>query len=148
TGKELDRFLAYEPAFTGGVNVAVADVDGDGVPDVVTAPGAGGGPVVKVFSGTDGSGIGSVLAFEPSFRTGVNVAAADLDGDGKAEVVVGAGDGGGPAVAVFRGGDLTEVERFFAYEDSFRGGVNVAAADLAGFGPSVVVGSGAGGGPV
>jgi hypothetical protein len=148
SGRELNRFLAFEPTFTGGVRVAVADVNGDGVPDVVAAPGSGGGPVVKVFSGVDGSLIGSVLAFEPSFRTGVTVAAADLDGDGKAEVVVGAGNGGGPAVAVFHGGDLTEVERFFAYEPSFRGGVNVAAADLAGYGPSIVVGSGVGGGPV
>jgi hypothetical protein len=148
TGQELDRFLAYEPSFTGGVQVAMADVNGDRVPDIVTAPGSGGGPVVKVFSGTDGTLIGSVLAFEPSFRTGVNVAATDLDGDGKAEVIVGAGNGGGPAVAVFHGGDLKEVQRFFAFESSFRGGVNVAAANLTGFGPSIVVGSGVGGGPV
>ncbi|MDB5309655.1 MAG: Alkaline phosphatase [Gemmataceae bacterium] len=149
TGKLLDQLLAYEPSFTGGVTVAVADENGDGIPDIITGPGVGGGPVVKVFSGKDGSLIGSVLAFEPSFRTGVNVAAADLDGDGKAEVVVGAGVGGGPAVAVFRGGDLQLVERFFAFEGSFRGGVTVAAAaNLAGYGPSLVVGAGDGGGPV
>ena len=148
TGTELDRFRAYEPTFAGGVSVAVADVDGDGRPDVVTAPGPGGGPVVKVFSGADGSLLASFFAFEPSFRTGVNVAAADLDGDGKAEVIAGAGDGGGPAVAVYHGGDLREVARFFAYESTFRGGVNVAAADVAGFGPAIITGSGVGGGPV
>jgi hypothetical protein len=148
SGREIDRFLAYETSFGGGVGVAVADVDGDTRPDIITAPGPGGGPVVKVFSGADGSLVGSFFAFEPSFRTGVNVAAADLDGDGMAEVIVGAGNGGGPAVAVFHGGDLREVARFFTHESSFRGGVTVAAAELSGFGPSIVVGAGVGGGPV
>lgn len=148
TGQELNRFLAYESSFVGGVQVTLADVTGDGVLDVVTAPGSGGGPVVKAFDGTNGSLISSWMAYEPTFRTGVNVAAADLDGDGAAEVIVGAGNGGGPVVAVYRGGDLQEVARFYTYEPSFRGGVNVAAADLAGYGPSIVAGAGVGGGPV
>ena len=38
-------------AFTGGVHLAVGDVTGYGVPDLVTAPGPGGGPHVKVFDG-------------------------------------------------------------------------------------------------
>ena len=147
-GSELDRFPAFEPSFAGGVRVATADVTGDGVPDVVVGAGYGGGPAVKVFSGADGSLAASFFAFEPSFRSGVNIAAADLDGDGVAEIVVGAGDGGGPAVAVYHGGDFVELSRFFAYEPSFRGGVNVAAGDVAGVGPAVVTGAGVGGGPV
>ncbi|MBX9624777.1 MAG: SGNH/GDSL hydrolase family protein, partial [Gemmataceae bacterium] len=148
TGRELNRFLAFEPSFAGGVRVAVADVTGDGVPDVVAGAGAGGGPAVRVFDGTDGSLAASFFAYEPSFRGGVgSVAAADLDGDGTAEVVVGAGNGGGPVVAVYRGGDFAEVGRFAAYEGAFRGGVNVAAGVFAGVGPGVVTGAGPGGGP-
>lgn len=148
TGQEVNRFAAYEPSFVGGVQAVLADVTGDGVPDVVTAPGTGGGPVVKVFDGTNGRIVSSWMAYEPSFRTGVNIAAADLDGDDHAEVIVGAGNGGGPVVAVYRGGDLREVARFYSYEPSFRGGVHVAAANIAGFGPSIVAGAGVGGGPV
>jgi hypothetical protein len=147
-GKLLDRFQAYDPGFTGGVRAVVADVNGDSIPDVITAPGDGGGPVVRVFDGKDGSPMSSFFAFDPSFRNGFTVAAGDLDGDGKAEIVVGAGDGGGPQVAVFRGGDFAQVNSFFAFDPSFRGGVNVAVGTFAGIGPAVVAGAGAGGGPV
>jgi hypothetical protein len=144
TGELLDRFTAYDPAFTGGVRVAVADVNGDGFLDVTTAAGAGGGPVVNVFDGKDGHLMTDFFAFDPGFRNGFTVAAGDLDGDGKAEIVVGAGNGGGPAVAVFHGGDLAEVQSFFAFDPAFRGGVSVAVGDFAD-GPGIVVGAGAGG---
>ena len=147
-GAEVNRFLAFDPAFAGGVRVATADVTGDGVADIVAGAGSGGAPAVKVFSGADGAEVASFFAFDPSFRGGVNVAAADLDGDGVAEVVAGAGVGGGPVIAVYHGGDFAEVMRFFAYEPSFRGGVNVAAGDVSGVGPAIVTGVGAGGGPV
>lgn len=143
SGTRVNRFNAFEPSFGGGVRVAVADVTGDKVPDVVAVPGLGGGPVVRVFDGTTGTMVSNFFAFEPSFRNGLNVTAGDLDGDGVAEIVVGAGDGGAPAVATFRGGDFQETKRFFAYEPSFRGGVNVAVADRA-----IVTGAGVGGGPV
>lgn len=151
---KLGGFLAYDPAFTGGVQVAAGDVDGDGLPDVITAAGAGGGPHVEVFSGKDGSLIRSFFAFEPDFRGGVSIAAADLNHDGRADLVVGAGAGGGPRVRVF---DLTtskplpgSLADFFAFDPAFRGGVAVAADNMAGDvdgdgTPDVVVGTGAGG---
>jgi hypothetical protein len=147
TGAVLARFLAYDDAFRGGVNVAVADVNGDGVPDVLTGAGKGGGPVVKAFSGTDGRQLFSTFAFEPTFTGGVSVAAGDLDGDGVAEIVVGAGPGGGPRVRVFRGGTGAVVRDFFAFESTFTGGVNVAVGNFA-TGPAIVATPGAGGGSV
>src|SRR5262249_57247349 len=41
------------------------------------------------------------FAYTPTFLGGVNVAAGDLNGDGKAEIVTGAGPGGGPHVRIF-----------------------------------------------
>src|SRR5262245_45756396 len=57
TGVERFEFLAYDPSFLGGVRVAVGDVNADATPDIVTAPGPGGGPHVRAFSGRDGSEI-------------------------------------------------------------------------------------------
>ncbi|HVK14851.1 MAG TPA: hypothetical protein VM597_39300, partial [Gemmataceae bacterium] len=69
------------------------------------------------------------FAYDPRFFGGVNVAAADLNGDGKAEVITGPDVGGGPHVKVFNGASLgphaspTELDGFFAYESTFTGGV-------------------------
>ncbi len=135
------------PVFTGGVFTAIGDVNGDGFLDLITGPGAGGGPHVKVFSGADGQLLRTFFAFDPSFSGGVNVAAGDLNGDGRAEIVVGAGPGGGPQVTVFDGTTGDIILSFFAYADTLRGGVHVALGDVDGDNqPEIIVGAGVGGG--
>jgi hypothetical protein len=51
-GGLVHSFLAFNPAFRGGVRVANADVNGDGVADIVVAAGPRGGPQGKVLVGT------------------------------------------------------------------------------------------------
>ena len=148
THAELDRFLAFESSFTGGVRVASADVNGDSIPDIVCGAGPTGGPVIAIFSGADGSRLATFAAFESSFRGGVgSVAARDLDGDGLAEIAVGAGNGGGPVIAIYEGGTFAERRRFLAYDGDFRGGVNVTLGWFEGIGATIVAGAGSGGGP-
>ncbi|MBI3928016.1 MAG: FG-GAP repeat protein [Armatimonadetes bacterium] len=144
----LDSFFAFNPEFQGGVRVAVGDVDRDTVPDVVTAAGAGGGPHVKVFSGADGSEIRSFFAYAPGFAGGVFVAAGDVNGDGAADIVTGAGAGGAPHVKVFSGINGAELSSFFPYDPTFAGGVRVAAGDVDGDGRAdIITGAGPGGTP-
>lgn len=147
----LDRqFFAYPSGFLGGVRVAVGDVDGDSTGDIVTAPGPSGGPHVKVFSGKTGASIREFFAYAPAFVGGVFVAAADVNGDGRAEVITGADAGGGPQVTVFdlRASTPAVIANFYAYDPAFRGGVRVAAADIDGDGAAeVVTAAGRGGGP-
>jgi hypothetical protein len=148
TGRQLFNFFAYSPAFTGGVRVAVGDVNGDGTPDIITAPGAGMGPQVKVFDGKTGALIRSFLAYGPTFTGGVYVAAADVNGDGVADIITGAGAGGGPQVKVFDGKTGAVIANFYAFTPTFTGGVRVAAADFNQDGlADLVTAAGPGGGP-
>ncbi len=149
TGETLFRFAAYAADMTRGVRVAVGDVNGDGVSDVVTAPGPGGGPHVRAFSGVDGSVLLNFFAFEPAFRGGASVAVGDADGDGRTDVVVGAGPGGGPRVSVIDPADLSVKQDFFAFDPGLRTGVEVTVGDFGrDIGPAVAAAPGRGGGPV
>jgi hypothetical protein len=127
-GRVIRSFLAYGPGLTSGIFVASGDVDGDGVADIITGVGAGGGPHVQVLSGATGATLASFFAYEPGARVGMRVAAADLDGDGKAEIITAPGSGGGSHVKAFErnpDGSVTEVASFFAYDPAFLGGVFV-----------------------
>jgi hypothetical protein len=151
TGALLGSFFAYDPTFTGGVNVAVGDVTGDGKPDIVTAPGAGGAPQVRVFD-TTGHLVTSFLAYDASFLGGVNVAVGDVNGDRTCDIVTAAGAGGGPHVKVFAGSasglGSNVLASFIAYDPTFTGGVSVTTGDFDGDGLSeIITGAEAGGGP-
>ncbi len=139
---------------TTGARVAMADVTGDGVDDLVVGAGPGGPSTVVVIDGRTQAEVVRFLAFEPTFTGGVYVAAGDIDGDGKAEVIVSPDQGGGPVVAVYRGsalatGTATELVRYFGItDDSFRGGARPAVGDVNGDGVlDVVVSAGFLGGP-
>ena len=134
TGGELASFFAYPVGFTGGVRVAAGDVNGDGRADIITGAGAGAGPHVKVFDGATGNEIRNFFAFNPAFAGGVFVAAGDINGDGLADIIVGAGPGGGPHVKVFSGTTSAELLSFFPFPAGFTGGVRVASGDLDGDG--------------
>src|SRR5262245_4558949 len=118
-GVSLLSFLAYDPNFTGGTRVALGDVNGDGVPDLITGAGPGGGPHVRVFDGATGAELRSFFAYDAAFTGGVFVAAGDVNGDGKADIITGAGPGGGPHVRVFDGATGAELRSFFAYDAAF-----------------------------
>jgi hypothetical protein len=144
----LADFFAYDVAFRGGVRVASGDFNGDGRADIFTAAGPGGGPNVRVFSGADRRELANFFAYSPAFSGGVYLAAGDLDGDGRAEIIAGAGPGGGPHVLVFRGGSAAPWHGFLAFDPNFRGGVRVATADIDGDGrDELFVAAGPDGGP-
>jgi Putative Ig domain/FG-GAP-like repeat len=136
TGATLRQFVPYAPPFTGGVYVAAGDITGDGFADIVTGAGPGGGPHVRAFDGVTGAPIAgplsSFFAYDAGFSGGVRVAAGDLNGDGRAELITAAGPGGGPHVRVFDGAGGSEILGVFAFGPTFPGGAFVAAPPSAG----------------
>jgi len=152
TGQPTASFLVFDPAFRGGVRVAIGDVTGDGIPDIVAGAGPGGGPQVRVFDGRTyqplGGALGSFFGLDSGFSGGVYVAVGDANGDGHGDVIVGADAGGGPQVAIYSGKDGTLLQSYYALPWNFTGGARVAAGDMDGDGfADVIVGAGRGAGP-
>ena len=141
TGQLVNRFLAFEQSFGGGVRVASADVNGDRFTDIVCATAAGTVSRVRVFSGADGSLLANRVVFGPGFTKGLTVAARDLDGDGAAEVVVGQSQGNS-VTRVYSGRQLSLIVSFRTFP-GFAGGVSVAVAHVKDHGVVVVAASAA-----
>jgi hypothetical protein len=107
------------------VFVAAADVNGDGLADVVTAPGSGSAPVLAY----DVSSLSVIASFAPYGATapgGVRVAATDLTGDGRAEIVTVPGPGREPELRIFDGATFALLASQPAYAPGYAGGVFVS----------------------
>lgn len=149
-GAEIRSFFAFDANYVGGVHVAAGDVNGDGMADIIVGTGvtSGGGAVVRVFRGTDLFQLASFIPYSTIFNGGVHVAAGDVNGDGFADIITGAG-AGKPHVRVFHGRTLSLLESFLAYPASdLAGGVHVAAGDVNGDGRAdIIAGAGFGSPP-
>lgn len=155
TGAELFSFSPFEAGFTGGVNLAVGDLNGDGRDDLVVSPDEGGGPRIKIYDGGTAALLADLYGLDdPNFRGGVRTAIGDINGDGQTDLVVAAGWSGGPRIAIYDGSSVMQgvpvriTGDFFAFEEGLRNGTNVTVADLDGDGyAEVIVGAAVGGAP-
>jgi hypothetical protein len=149
TGEIMESFFAFDPAFTGGVFVAVQDTNGDGILDIIASAGPGGGPEVRIFDGRNLNVLRSFYAYAEDFSGGVSVASVDFNNDGILDLVTGAGPGGAPHVKVYDGATNAIISQWYAYPVTFTGGVFVAVGDIGNDGNfEVVTGAGQGGAPV
>ncbi len=142
--RKIREFKPYD--FEGDVFLSTGDVNGDGVNEIVTGVGLGGGPHVKVLD-QEGQIISEFMAYDERFRGGVSVSVGDINNDGIDEIVTGTGITGGPHVKIVdQYGNL--INEFMAYDERFRGGVNVALGDLNSDGSDeIITGAGPTGGP-
>lgn len=145
SGNKIDVFDINQ-LIRNGAKVASGDISGNGDSEIVIAMQKGERPELLIFS-RDQRLLGRFFAYDPNFLGGMSLALADLDGNGKKEIIVGAGPGGGPHVRIFdHRGNLKG--QFFAHDLNFRGGVNVSAGNIDGKGiNNIVVGLGEGSDP-
>jgi len=152
-----DRTVSpFEASFTGGLFLAAGDFDDDGFDDIAVTPDQGGAGRVRVFSGKTLETLADFFGIDDAnFRGGARPAVGDVNGDGVPDLIVAAGFGGGPRIAVYDGADLAPgrtprklVADFFAFEDTLRNGAFVAVGDTNGDGVAdLVLGGGPDGGP-
>ena len=136
-GKLVGSFFAYDKNLRGGVYVALGDVDGDGEDEIITGPGVGQEPLIKVFS-SKGQLESSFLAYDKNFKGGVSVAVGDVNNDNKLEIITGPISRGGPHVRIFSGqGEF--MSDFFAYDKSYHGGIKISASDINGDGQDEIL---------
>ncbi len=149
TGARTQQFFAFDASFTGGVRVASADFNGDGVADVAAGTGPGIATSVRIFDGKTGTELFALAPFEATFTGGVYLAVGDVTGDGAPDLAITPDEGGGPRVDVYGGAGFAKVASFFGIDDAnFRGGARAALGDLNDDGrDDLVVVAGFGGGP-
>jgi hypothetical protein len=148
-------FLAYGPTVRGGAMPAIGDLDGDGIAELVTAPGAqpSNGSHIRGWSVVQGGVIPlpqvNFLAYTPGVGYGAVAACGDLDGDGRDELITapGPGPGYGPHIRVWQlnstlGGVVLVAEMLADIPGQGRG-ARIACGDLDGDGrDELVVSSG------
>jgi hypothetical protein len=146
-GTETSSFTIPTANLGGGASLTVADLGIDGQPEIIVGNGLGNEPRVHVLR-QDGSEIGSFLAYSADMGTGITVTACDINQDGTNEIITGTQYGGGPQIRLFDNIGTAIGTGFFAYNEAFRGGVNIACGDIDNDGINeLITGAGPSGGP-
>jgi hypothetical protein len=115
---------------------------------VVIAPEDGGKPIIHLADPVTGREVKQIIGYEGSFRGGIHAELGDVTGDGVDDLVFAPAGGGGPRIKVVDGSTGEVIADFMVYEETFRGGVDVAVGDVNNDGfEDVMTGTGKGGGP-
>jgi subtilisin-like proprotein convertase family protein len=157
---EMANFYGInDPGFRGGARASAGDLTGDGYDDLVVSAGFSGGPRISIYDGKSlASGqtvnlVNDFYAFSSELRNGAYVAVGAVSGGNQADLIFGAGPGGGPEVeiisaqALFTEGAVdaiaNPIENYYTGLPANRGGARVAVKNLSGNGfADVVVGDG------
>ena len=119
--------LAYDKTFKGGVGLALGDLEGNGLPEIITSPLAGVAPV-KIFN-IRGDFINQFYPYDKLFKGGVKVISGDIEADGSAEIITSPLSQFKPLVRVFdKNGQLKQ--EFLAFKENDQDGLELALVDV------------------
>jgi len=115
-----------------GIDVAAGDIDGDGLDEIAVSNIRNNYSWVGIYDyhndynyDENPTRLQQFKAYG-DYSVGTNVELYDIDNDNQAEIITGAGPTGGPQVRAFEAdGTSIGTTNFFAYDDKFRGGVDV-----------------------
>lgn len=113
------NFFAYDKNLRSGVNVVLYDLDNDGRLEIITAPGPGAEPLIKIFD-YNGRLIRSFLAYDKNFKGGVKITIGDLNKDNNPEILTVPASKGGPQVRIFNK-EGRPIGGFFAFDSKKNG---------------------------
>ncbi|MFA6097975.1 MAG: carboxypeptidase regulatory-like domain-containing protein [Patescibacteria group bacterium] len=151
-GTLVSQFFAYSQSYRGEFRAITADIDGDGEMEIIVYPyGDGYGPQVRIFE-KDGTFVAQKMIFDEGFRRGIEVVDnVDLDQDGQQDFVVVPRGESGPNLRAYKYNihtkDIELLAWTMVYDESYRGEINLATADVTGDGITDIIVSPDKGGP-
>ena len=80
-------WLPYPAWMKGGVNVATGDLNGDGSDEIVTGPGEGYKPEIRVYRDNRSDVYLPFTAYTAFGEPGIDVRVVDVDFDGKEDII-------------------------------------------------------------
>lgn len=108
-----------------GLDVTAADIHGDGIDEIIVATGSGTTGRIAVIANDGSAVLKRFKPFGPSFKGGINIAAGDVTGDGKAEIITAAQSKKHGKIKTFSGrGKKTDIV-FYPFGKTFTGGSDV-----------------------
>lgn len=141
-GKATGTFYAFNSNLRGEFGVITSDIDGDDHQEIIAYTGSGFSPKVRVFD-YHGKFISQFYAYPQLFRGGVDISAADVNGDGKAEIITKPKQNGGANIKIFKYDNTDKsfetLDSLWPFPASFSGRMNLTAVDINGNGTAEII---------
>ncbi len=122
--QQRNGFFAYRGDVEPNTLVLLDDIDGDGRQDRISTQ-AG-----TLLVNRSGKPLVKISPYGANFKGKLSFAAYDFNNDGSKEIVMAPASGGGPHVKTYSPTGKMLTPGFFAFDQNFRGGVNISLGDI------------------
>jgi len=121
------EFLAFDSNFYGGANLALSDINIDGIKEIVVGAGPGLTPQIKIFN-YNGMLLKEFLAYSADFTGGVKVSSADVFSDLRTEIITSPQTNDKCQIRIFSpSGDIQQ--QWLSWENESKG-CNITTGDI------------------